>query len=869
MNYIKKSTATLVVIFALIFSATQLFALIKSPPEKAILPNGLRVIVVEDKSLPLAAVGLMFNSQNFTQDNCNVGFGKIYRSLLENSGFSSKSRFDFNAGLEKIGVTTDFGGGQETFYAACQGNADQLEKMFEALNNLGFSLNPTIEDFAHAKKEALRFVKTSKKFPLSTGLMNRAIWKDLFPDEGTECHGPIEEDKLNRIEFGQLKSFVEKVFVPNNAVLFVVGDVNASSVFKSSMKKFGSLKANIVESPTKVTEVVAGSRKKEIIEFYDVDNTQVLIGFEAPCFSSPDMAVARLWKTAFHGVNNSWLEMVVGKDFPELKDLHANYLPGKNKGLFVIGFTSKDADVNRPINFILSSVANMFNDPPRNENLRSLIEMQQLRDLERRETRLDRGYDLGFSEIMDSYRIADGMVSAYSRVTPEDFKRVAKKMFSTNKYVIRIAHPLKMQVAEETPVQMKVLDNGARIMVRNFAGSEVVGVTLLFGIDSCVGNEKENKMDRLVAEMIASFVNDKENRRLNRQLDRVGASLGAAFTNNYLVLSAKTQKQNLGELVTLLRDLVKFPDYSDKFFKKSKRKILKRLEDEKNSTSHLINKHIMDSLYPGLNFFSTGFSSQEIEKISFKEIQKFYRSWAVAGNLYITAVGNFDPQKTIETLSSAFKDISPGVAAIRTQCPAWVGEPLDKTVVTKIALPASNENAIISVAFRMKPFLVLNDKEALRTNFGANLVISHVLFSSSNAILAEELRKIDAYRGLVGNYHTSQTHAIFFFMAEVPREKVGEAKALIEKVLAEIPQWNISKDNIVAAGLNLRSIFNRVLEKSDMQAGVLASFLYNGLKEDFLHEILGIYSSVTIDDVKRAASENFNNYFMLIGEPPK
>jgi zinc protease len=868
MNTIKKCIVAITVIFCLL-TATQLLALIKSPPEKAILPNGLRVIVVEDRSLPLAAAGIIFDAQTNSQGNCNAGLGKIYRSLFENSGFSKQNRFDFNAELEKVGIITEFGGSQEVFYAACQGNADQLPKMFEALNKLGFSLKPTPEDFSRAKSEAIRLVKTTKKYPLSTGLMTREIWKDLFPSEGLACHGPIEEDKLNRMEFGNLKSFAEQIFVPNNAVLVVVGDVNASEVFRASMKSFGSHSAATKEAAISTQKDEPTSRKNETVEFFDIDDTQVLIGFEAPGFSSSDMAAVKLWETSLDGINSSWLETVVGKDFPELSDLHASYYPGKERGLFLIGFSSKDSDVNRPINFILSSLSNMFNDPPRGENLRRLIEMQQLRDLARRETRLERVYDLGFSEIMDSYRIADGMVAAYSRITSEEMKKAARKMFTSNRYAIRIAYPLKMQIAEARPVKMKTLDNGVKIMVHNFAGSEVVGLTILFGIDSCITDENEKRMARLVAEMIPVFINDKENRKLNRQLDSIGASLNAAYTNDFLLLSARVQKQNLGELVVLLKDLIKFPEYSERFFKKSKEKILKRIEDEKSSPISIINKQTLQVLYPGLNLFSSDITREQVEKISFKEIQEFYRSWAVGENIYISAVGNFDQDKTVKLLADAFKGIIPGSALKKAQCPAWVGEPLEKSVVEEIALPSSIENALISVSFRMKPFLIIDDKEGLRSNFGANLVINHVLFSSSNAILADELRKIDAYRGLISNYITSQTHAILIFVAEVPVDKVEEAKAVINRVLAKIPQVNISRDNIVAAGLNLRSLFNRMLEKSDAQANVLASFMYNGLKDDFLDEILGIYSSVSIDDVKKAARNNFKSHYMLIGKPRK
>jgi predicted Zn-dependent peptidase len=426
-----------------------------------------------------------------------------------------------------------------------------------------------------------------------------------------------------------------------------------------------------------------------------------------------------------------------------------------------------------------------------------------------------------------------------------------------------------MQKAEDRPVQIKVLDNGTRIMVHNFAGSEVVGLSMLFGIDSCTTDDKDKKMARVVAEMVSAFINDRENRKFNRHLDNIGASLNAGFTGDALLLTAKTQKQNLPELAALLRDMIKFPEYSERFFKKSKEKLLQRIEDDEQSNINVINRKIMQVLFPGMDILGTQLTAEDLEKISFKDIQTFYRNWAVGANLHISAVGNFSPEKTVDILAEAFRDIPAGKQSARSQCPEWVAKPLEKTMVEKLTLPGSSENASIAVAFRMKPFLLINKKEELRTNFGANLVISHVLFSSSNAILAQELKKIDAYRGLIGNYRTNQTHAILVFMAEVPREKVDQAKAVIEKVVAGIPQLNFSKDNITAAGKNLRSLFNRMLEKSDVQASVLAGFLYNGLKDDFLEEMLGIYSSVTIDDVKKSASENFNTYLMLIGEPGK
>jgi predicted Zn-dependent peptidase len=856
-------------ICAFVLVAGSLFALVKSPPEKAILPNGLRVIVVEDRSLPVAAAGIIFNTHPYYINKCNSGIGRIYRSLIESADFTGETRFDFNARLESVGIINEFGGGQEMFYAACNGNAENLDMMLDSLHSIAFRLKPTEADFAQAKYEAVRFVKSAKRYPKSTGLMERMMWKDLYQqDAAIECHAPINEEKLAGAEFADLNGFRTSVFVPNNAVLVVIGDVHAADVFKTSMQKFGDQQAAVITNETPRKEKSpAISRKAENIDYADIEETEVLIGFEAPGIADPAMAAASLWQAALFDINNSWLESVVRKDYPELRNLFARYVPGRERGLFLIGFSCREGDVNRQTNFIISSLANLYMAPPSGSELQRMVEMMQLKTLEKRESRLERVYELGFAELMSNYRISEGISAAYSRVTPSDMKNLAEKMFSSDRYGIRIIYPIKFQKAEDTPVKVQTLDNGARLVVRSFAGSEVVGLSILFGVDLCVGNEDEQKLTRLVAEMVCDFINDNKNRKLNAQLDEIGARLEAVFNNESLIISARTRNQKLPELLAFLKKLLQSPEFSENYFNKAKERILQRITDEKASVNRIIYGNMVDGLYPGMNFYSPNLLSSDMDKISFASVKKFYNEWAVGANMCVAAVGNFDSDQTLKLLSDTFAATPKGKSVIKATCPIWVGQPLEKIEVREVKLPASSEHAYISVGFRMKPFLNLKNQEEIRTTFGANSVLSHLLFASNNALILQELKKIDAYRGLSGVYRTNQLFSVFAFYAAVPVEKVDEARQTIERVIAQIPELKVSREDIHAAGQKLKSWFNRALERSDAQAATLAGFLWNGLQIDFLEEILGVYGQVAVEDVKKSAGSNFKNYLLLIGRP--
>lgn len=868
MKIINPKLSSLVLIGAFILVTMNLLALVKSPPEKAILPNGLKVIVVEDKSLPIVAAGLVFNAGPYYLNNCNSGIGNIYRKLLETADFKGETRFDFNARLEKVGILNEFGGGQEMLYVACNGNRENLDTILESLYDISFNLKPSAEDFGNAKDVVLRQLKTAHKFPISSGLLEKMVWQDLYPDLAVESRCPIHAEKLDKTQFSSLNEFSAAVLVPNNAVLVIIGDVSASDVFTVAMKLFGELQAApaTVDLHPKLEEHTK-SRKVENIDYFDIDETEVLLGFEAPGYKDSSMAAAYLWQAVMHDINNSWLEYAVRKDFPELKNLFARYIPGRERGIFLVGFTSREADVNRPINYILNSLANLANDPPKGGELSRLVDMMQLKNLEKRESRLERVFDLGMAEIMGSYRIAEGLAAALSRVVPGDMKRLADNMFASDRYSVRIVYPIKKQQAEETNVRLGTLDNGVKIIVRNFSGSEIVGLTLAFGVDSCVDDKEDGKLTRMVGEMFCAYINDSENRYLSNRLDDIGARLDATFNNDSMMIVARTQKQKLPELLAFLKEFLQKPEFSEKFFVRGKKKLLEKNEDYQVDPIRILAAELSAGLFPGLNYYSPRFEPGDLEKITYQQVQKFYREWAVASNLCVSAVGNFDADKTLTLLAEAFGSLPKGETMLISQCPDWVSKPLDKTEVKEVKLPAGIENAHIAISFRMKQFLHLTSPEDLRTTFGANSVIAHILYSSSNAILVKELKKIDAYRGLMGNYLTNQQFSVFTIYAVVPVDKIDAAKETIARVIAQIPQLNVSKDDVIASGKKLKSFFNRALERSDAQSAVLASFMQNGLKVDFLDEMLNIYSTVTVDDVKKGARDQFNNYLMLIGRP--
>ncbi len=867
-----RSQIKFLVVIVMLSVCANLFALIKSPPAKAILPNGMRIIVVEDKSIPTVGLALMFKPGHFSKKFDSSGVENLVNYMMKTSDLNDETRFDLNARLEQEGILMEFGHSQQSISVGCQGNIESLEQMINSIGKVAFELKPSKELFGQAKENASSRLRMVKRYPLATGYLDKQVWNDLFPQLRTGMSQITSEDKLAGLSFEDYQEFYHEKIVPNNAVLVIVGDVDSSEIFKNSMKLLGKYVATQVKNEIKENQKEKTLEALSNIqsEFLDIKKTQVVVGFEAPSITDPDMPAAMLWHTAISDINESWLKTSFSKDFPELEDLSALYIPASKKGIFLFRFSSKEPDVDRAITTLLASLNNLYINPPRHKELRNLTEIKQLEGLEAREFRLNRAYELGLSELQSSYRIFDGINSSFQRVSSDDLKRVAEKMFSGKKYSVRIAYPLEFQKAEEQTVAYQELSNGLKVIVRNYPGSEIAGVALRIGINTCETDAKKLLLMRLVGEMIEIFINDKENTRLSRRLDEIGAKLEASIAEEEVIIKGKTQKKNLPKLIKLVRKILSDPDkdMAPRFFKMAKSKLLKKMEENSTDPTKKIYAEVSKRLFPGLNFSKLydPIDEKAMEKLQFKDIHEFFSKWAVAPNVQLAVVGNFSVKQIAKVVMDEFADYSKGDGSLSTltACPDWVNRPLEKTIIDEIKLQENSDKSVVLVAYRMKKFIDVKNRDELRQSYGANSVLGHILFYSRNSILSSELKKNGIEAQVGGMYRTTRNFSIFSFYVVVPTDKLDKSVEIIKKVVKDIPEMKVSKSDIVASGKWTKSLFNRYLEGSDAQAGLMVSYLGYGLSQDFLNELLSIYQSVTIEDVKRAAKENFNHYLMLI-----
>ncbi|MEJ1221214.1 M16 family metallopeptidase [Sediminicola sp. 1XM1-17] len=198
-------------------------------PVRFELKNGLKVLVVENHKLPRVNIQLLIDNPPIAEGK-KAGVRSFVSSLLGN-GSTTISKDAFNEEVDFLGASISFG--------SQSARASSLSKYFprilELMADAAINPNFTQEEFDKEKDKLITGLKSQEKDV--SAIASRAQAALAYGKEHPYGEFTTEET-VNNVSLADAKQFYSSYFVPANAYLIVIGDVNPKEVEKMVKKYF-------------------------------------------------------------------------------------------------------------------------------------------------------------------------------------------------------------------------------------------------------------------------------------------------------------------------------------------------------------------------------------------------------------------------------------------------------------------------------------------------------------------------------------------------------------------------------------------------------------------------------------------------------
>jgi len=229
-------------------------------PERFELPNGLKVLVVENHKLPRVSIQLTIDNSPIAEGE-KAGVSSLTSSLLGN-GSKSISKNDFNEEVDFLGATLNFG--SQSAYAS--GLSKYFARILELLADAAINPNFTQEEFDKERDRLITGLKTEEKdVPAIASRVQLALAYGKNHPYGEF----VTEETVNNVTLADVERFYEELFVPANAYLVVIGDVKFDEVKELVTKNFDNW---VKASPPSLGYSEPLDAQYTQIDFVDVPN---------------------------------------------------------------------------------------------------------------------------------------------------------------------------------------------------------------------------------------------------------------------------------------------------------------------------------------------------------------------------------------------------------------------------------------------------------------------------------------------------------------------------------------------------------------------------------------------------------------------
>jgi zinc protease len=248
---------------------------VKFPPyETRTLPNGLRVVAVLHHEQPVVSMRMIVQAGSALDPKGKLGLANLAASLLD-QGTETKTAREVNDELDYMGGEMAAGAGPDLTFASMVVMKDSFSTGMQMLADMVRRPAFAQEEIERQRQQLQSGLQVSFEDPsfIADAVFNRLVYGSHpygMPETGTP-------ETLASITRDDLIAFHRRAYLPNNAIIAVVGDVTADEAFEGVTRAFGDWERRDPPAPT-LTPPPNPARRIVIVNMPQSVQTEIRVG---------------------------------------------------------------------------------------------------------------------------------------------------------------------------------------------------------------------------------------------------------------------------------------------------------------------------------------------------------------------------------------------------------------------------------------------------------------------------------------------------------------------------------------------------------------------------------------------------------------
>jgi zinc protease len=431
---------------------------IKIPFERYTLPNGLTVILSQDRATPTVAVNVWYHVGSKNEAPGRTGFAHLFEHVMfTGSGhvpYGLHDKLTEGVGGSNNGTTSN---DRTTYYETVPSNYLESAIWLEA-DRMGYLLDTLDIAKLNAQRDIVKNERRQSYDNQPYGRAGEILSAATYPASNPyswDVIGSMED--LSAASEADVKSFFKLYYAPNNAFLSIVGDFDAAQAKGWVAKYFGELpKGGAITRPK--VEPVKLSEAKRLVYEDRVQVPRLYVQWPSVGEKSDDQYALDVLGVILTGPRTARLTKALVYDQQAAANISARQSSNEDVGEFLMVITPRPGHSLTELETAADAIIEKFKaEGPTTEEIQKAVAGEELGFVRGLESNLNKAMTLsdgaGFHGDPGFFKTQYQKTLA---VTAADVKRVANTYLTKGRVVLSIVPTGKLDQAAKPDESRKV-----------------------------------------------------------------------------------------------------------------------------------------------------------------------------------------------------------------------------------------------------------------------------------------------------------------------------------------------------------------------------------------------------------------------------